>query len=326
MILRLSAVALIAMTCVPATGGAAEQVEILRDPWGVPHVFAATESDGCFGWGYACAEDRRLQMELVRRKGAGRLAELFGADWVKSDREARLAGYASWCAEALAQLPPEMQDWLSAYAAGVNAWTDANPDIVVRRFQPLGVAPEPWTPADCLLAARAVLSLGSPFSDQSVSEYHRFQELAAQVGEEEAENRFHMAVEDAAAIVSEAEMAKDTAYQRLKQRPRMTGFRLQGTPAEGPKMSHAWAVSGARSKTGKPLLESDPQLPLSTPPFFYEIHLAAGSIDARGIGIPGCPGLFIGFNRHIAWGFRTRRVLPCRVSGETQRRRAAIRL
>ena len=82
----------------------------------------------------------------------------------------------------------------------------------------------------------------------------------------------------------------------------MTGFLLQGTPAEGPKMSHAWAVGGARSKTGKPLLESDPQLPLCTPPFFYEFHLAAGRIDARGIGIPGCPGLFIGFNRHIAWG------------------------
>ncbi|MBM4093247.1 MAG: penicillin acylase family protein, partial [Planctomycetes bacterium] len=136
-----------------------------------------------------------------------------------------------------------------------------------------------------------------------MSQYYRFQELVAQSGEAAAEQQFHMAVEDAAAIVSETEMAKDSeAYQRLKNRPRMTGFLLQGTPTDGPKMSHAWAVGGARSKTGKPLLESDPQLPLSTPPFFYEFHLSAGSIDARGIGIPGCPGLFIGFNRHIAWG------------------------
>jgi penicillin amidase len=112
-----------------------------------------------------------------------------------------------------------------------------------------------------------------------------------------------MAVEDAAAIVSETEMAKDwDAYQRLKSRPRMPGFLQQGTPREGPKMSHAWAVGGARSKTGKPLLESDPQLPLNTPPFFHEFHLAAGPIDARGLGVPGCPGLFIGFNRHMAWG------------------------
>lgn len=287
----------------PVTGRAAEQVEILRDPWGVPHIFAPSEEQAFFGLGYASAEDRRLQMELVRRKGAGRLAEVFGPEWVQSDREARIAGYLAWSGSALTKLPAEMQRWLTAYAAGVNAWTSAHEEAVARRFQPLGVEPEPWTPADCLLAARATLSLSSPFSDQSVSQYHRFQELVAQGGEAAAEQQFHMAVEDAAAIVSESEMAKDAeAYQRLKNRPRMTGFLLQGTPTDGPKMSHAWAVSGARSKTGKPLLESDPQLPLCTPPFFYEFHLSAGSIDARGVGVPGCPGLFIGFNRHIAWG------------------------
>jgi penicillin amidase len=288
---------------VHAAGAADGGVEILRDPWGVPHVFAPTEEAGFFGWGYACAEDRRLQMELVRRKGAGRLAEVFGPEWVRSDREARIAGYTAYAGEAFARLPAEMQAWLRAYAAGVNAWTAANREAVTRRFKPLGVAPEPWAPADCLLAARAVLSLGSPFDDQAVTQYHRFQELAAQIGEAEAEKQFHMAVEDAAAIVSEAEMAKDAAaYQRLKARPRMPGFLLHGVLAEGPKMSHAWAVAGARSKTGKPLLESDPQLPLAAPPFFHELHLAAGRIDARGLGIPGCPGLFIGFNRRIAWG------------------------
>jgi penicillin amidase len=297
------AVVLLALACLPPLARTAQATEILRDPWGVPHVFAESAEDGFFGLGYATAEDRRLQMELVRRKGAGRLAEVFGTDWVASDRESRIASYTAWSREALAKLPAEMQSWLGSYAAGVNAWTSANPETVARRFQPLGVAPEPWTPADCLLAARAVLSLGSPFNDQAITQYHRFQELAAQVGEAAAGKQFYMAVEDAAAIVSEAEMAKDAEpYQRLKDRPRMSGYLLQGTPAEGPKMSHAWAVGGARSKTGKPLLESDPQLPLNTPPFFYEFHLVAGPIDARGLGVPGCPGLFIGFNRHIAWG------------------------
>ena len=231
--------------CLPVTDLAADQVEVLRDPWGVPHIFASTEEAGFFGLGYASAEDRRLQMELVRRKGAGRLAEVFGPEWVQSDRESRIAGYSAWSGEALTKLPAEMQSWLSAYAAGVNAWTSAHGEVVARRFQPLGVDPELWTPADCLLAARAVLSLSSPFSDQSVSQYHRFQELVAQGGEAAAENEFHMAVEDAAAIVSETEMAKDAeAYQRLKNRPRMTGFLLQGTPTDGPKMSHAWAVGG----------------------------------------------------------------------------------
>ncbi len=287
------------------TLAAAPAVELLRDSWGTPHVFATTETDGFFGLGYAAAEDRLLQMELIRRKAAGRLAEVFGPDWVNADREARIAGHAPYASRAFAKLPERWQEALRAYAAGVNAWREAHPEVVARRFKPLGVQPEPWTPADCLLAARGILSLGSPFNAAPIEDYHRFQELVAHVGEAEAERQSGLVIDDSAAIVSEADMAKDEAvYQRLKQRPRMPGFNLRpaGGGEEGRKMSHAWAVSGRKSTTGKPILESDPQLPLSSPPFFYEFHLAAGKMDARGLGIPGCPGLFIGWNRRVAWG------------------------
>jgi penicillin amidase len=284
---------------------AAPTAELLRDPWGTPHIFATTETEGFFGLGYAAAEDRLLQMELIRRKAAGRLAEVFGPDWVDADREARIAGHAPYAPRAFAKLPERWQNALRAYAAGVNAWREANPEAVARRFQPLGIEPKPWTPTDCLLASRGILSLGSPFSAGPIEDYHRFRELVAQVGEGDALRQSNLVIDDSAAIVSEAEMAKDSAvYQRLKQRERMPGWSLRpaGGDGEGPKMSHAWAVSGRRSTTGQPILESDPQLPLSSPPFFYEFHLAAGRIDARGLGIPGCPGLFIGWNRRIAWG------------------------
>jgi penicillin amidase len=284
---------------------AAPTVELLRDPWGTPHVFAVTEADGFFGLGYATAEDRLLQMELIRRKAAGRLAEVFGPDWVDADREARIAGHAVYAPRAFAKLPARWQEALRAYAAGVNAWCEAHPDAVARRFKALGIEPEPWTPSDCLLAARGILSLGSPFNAGPVEDYHRFSELVAQVGEAEALRQSSLVIDDSAAIVSEADMAKDEAvYQRLKQRPRMPGFNLHpaGGGDEGRKMSHAWAVSGRKSTTGKPILESDPQLPLSSPPFLYEFHLTAGKIDARGVGVPGCPGLFIGWNRRVAWG------------------------
>jgi len=283
----------------------ASAIEVLRDPWGTPHVFAVSEVDGFFGLGYAAAEDRLLQMELIRRKAAGRLAEVFGPDWVDADREARIAGHAPYAPSAFAKLPERWQEALRAYAAGVNAWREAHSDAVARRFKPLGIEPEPWTPADCLLASRGILSLGSPFNAAPIEDYHRFADLVAQVGEAEAERQSGLVIDDSAAIVSEAGMAKDEAvYQRLKQRPRMPGFnrRPAGGGEEGRKMSHAWAVSGRKSTTGKPILESDPQLPLSSPPFFYEFHLAAGKIDARGLGIPGCPGLFIGWNRRLAWG------------------------
>jgi penicillin amidase len=197
---------------------AATTVELLRDPWGIPHVFAAAEPGGFFGLGYAAAEDRLLQMELIRRKAAGRLAEVFGPDWVDADREARIAGHAAYAPRAFAKLPARWQEALRAYAAGVNAWREATPEAVARRFKPLGIEPEPWTPSDCLLAARGILSLGSPFNAGPVEEYHRFSELVAQVGEAEALRQSSLVIDDSAAIVSEADMAKDEAvYQRVLQ-------------------------------------------------------------------------------------------------------------
>jgi penicillin amidase len=301
--MRNGVVLLIGLSVLTAAGTACQSAEILRDPWGIPHVFADSEEGGFFGLGYACAEDRLLQMELIRRKGAGRLAEVFGPQCVDADRQARIAGHAAYAPQALARLPDRWQKALRCYAAGVNLWVKEHPDAVARRFKPLGVVPEVWTPADCLVAARGILSLGSPFNEASVQDYHRFRELVAQVGEAAAARQAGMVIDDAGAVVPEFEMAKDQeVYARLKTMPKMPGFELRGAPAEPRKMSHAWAVSGRRSTTGKPILESDPQLPLSSPPFFYEFHLAAGPIDARGLGIPGCPGLFIGFNRRIAWG------------------------
>ncbi len=277
--------------------------EIVRDTWGTPHIFAESEADGFFALGYACAEDRLLQMDLMRRRAAGRLAEVFGADVLDSDRASRIAGYPRHCRAAFERLPARFQEFLLAYAAGVNAFAAAEPQAVARRFAPLGILPEPWTPVDCLLAARGILALGSPFNEGAVEEYHGAREAAARASDGAAARRSGMTIDDEVAIVSERELAKDAAlYARLKGMARMPGFELRTAPGEGPKMSHAWAVSGRRSTTGKPILESDPQLTLCSPPFFYEFHLAAGAIDARGLGIPGCPGLFIGWNRRIAWG------------------------
>lgn len=95
-----------------AIAAAAPTVELLRDPWGTPHIFTTTETDGFFGLGYAAAEDRLLQMELIRRKAAGRLAEVFGPDCVDADREARIAGHAPYAPRAFARLPERWQDAL----------------------------------------------------------------------------------------------------------------------------------------------------------------------------------------------------------------------
>jgi len=285
-------------------GAAPGEVEIIRDRWGIAHVFAEREPDGFFGLGWACAEDRLVQMDLFRRRGLGRLAEVFGEPFVASDRKFRLAGIPRYCAEACANLPAEMQGFLQAYAAGVNAYVRAHPEGAQRVAEWTGVPFAPWTPADCLAAWMGFSELFDRFMDEGVLQAYRdFQQLVAEVGEAEAVRRRTFVIDDAAAIVPESEMAKDKeVYARLKAMQPTPGFRLRGADADPIRFSHAWAVGGARSTTGKPILESDPQTSVNFPAIWYEFHLAAGRYDTRGIGVAGCPALLVGWNRHVAWG------------------------
>jgi len=283
---------------------AAGEVELLRDQWGVAHVFASREADGFFGLGFASAQDRLLQADLLRRRARGQLAEVFGEKWVDSDRKFRLAGLAQHCAAALERLPAEMQEDLAAYAAGVNAYMRSDPAGVQRRFAALGVQPAAWTPSDCLAAWHGFAEVFDHLYDESVVQfYNEFSDLVRTVGEAEASARRGMVVDDQAAIVSEAEFARDKeSYARLKARPRSPGFAPRSATNQAVRLSHAWAVDGTRSTTGKPLLESDPQTSVNLPAIWYEFHLAAGRYDVRGVGVAGCPAMLVGWNRRVAWG------------------------
>ncbi|MBI2926585.1 MAG: penicillin acylase family protein [Verrucomicrobia bacterium] len=303
-VLRFALIVIAALSTSATAGQTNGAVEILRDQWGVPHVFAKREADGFFGVGYACAEDRRLQMELLRRRTHGQLAEVFGEKWVESDRKFRLAGMTRYCAEAVASLPADLRANLAAFAAGVNAFVAEHPEQIKTRFAPLGVEPEPWTPADCLAAWLGVAEVFDHLYDESaVRAYHEFQQLAREPNEAQARQQRTLVIDDFAAVVSEAEMAKDrAAYARLKAMKRVRSLLPRSLPDESIKLSHAWAVDGTRSTTGKPILESDPQTSVNNPALWYEFHLAAGRYDVRGVGVAGCPALLIGWNRRVAWG------------------------
>ena len=295
-------------------------VEIIRDRWGVAHIFAEKETDGFFGLGYASAEDRLLQMDLLRRRARGWVAEVFGSEWVDSDRRFRIGGIGRHCAEALENMPQDLRDNLRAYAAGVNAYIEANPEGVQRRFAPLDLAPDPWHPSDCIAAWMGLASMfdlfiddrtywtyddvgSEPVADPVLEELRRFQRLAATLGEEGAFRRRGRIIDDDVAVVPESEMAKNTeVYARLKAMKKTPGFQIRGITPQPLRFSHAWAVSGARSTTGKPILESDPQTPVNNPAIWYEYHLSAGRYDVRGVGAAGAPNLLIGFNRNVAWG------------------------
>lgn len=283
---------------------ASATVEILRDHWGVPHVYASTAEGGFFGLGYVTAEDRILQMDLFRRRARGRLAEVFGPTAVPSDRLFRLAGVGRYCDEAAERLPAKFRSYLQAYAAGVNAWIEQHPEEIQRRFQAYGVQPYLWSEGDCICAWMAVGTLFDTLYDAAaVSEYHAFRQRAAEIGEPAALAERQVLLDDVAAVVPESEMAKNPAvYSQLKATAHMPGYQPRAVADELLTFSHAWAVDGTRSATGKPLLESDPQVSVSNPPLWYEFHLHAGEFNVRGIGVAGAPGLLIGFNQSLAWG------------------------
>lgn len=130
-------IVVLALVALAARGG---EIELVRDRWGVPHAFAANETDGFHGIGFATAEDRLVQMDLFRRRANSRLAEVFGARLVDSDRKFRIAGIGRHCREVVENLPGETRSWLAAYAEGVNAWVKAYPQKVSARMAPLGVA------------------------------------------------------------------------------------------------------------------------------------------------------------------------------------------
>lgn len=282
----------------------AGEVELIRDRWGIPHAFASNEADAFFGIGHAAAEDRLLQMDLFRRRATGRLAEVFGEKFLDSDRKFRAAGMERHCREAASGMPADIRAYLTGYAAGVNAWVAANPDKAVRRLAPLGTPFEPWTEADCVCAWMAVAeNFDRLFDEGAARMYDEFRQLAAEVGEAEALRRRGMMIDDEAAVVPESEMARNEAvYGQLKATPPQPGFWRRSLPDEMLQFSHAWAVAGSRTTTGKPLLESDPQTPVSNPPLWYEFHVSGGRFDVRGIGVAGSPAMLIGFNRFIAWG------------------------
>ena len=141
--------------------GLSAPVEVVRDRHGVPHILAGSEEDALFALGFVHAQDRLWQMEMNRRIGAGRLAEVLGADALDTDRLLRTLGLHRRAEASLAHLAPESRQRIEAYVRGVNAWLEARDGPLPLEFLILGFEPTPWRPADSLVWPKVMaLDLG----------------------------------------------------------------------------------------------------------------------------------------------------------------------
>ncbi|RME92957.1 MAG: penicillin acylase family protein [Verrucomicrobia bacterium] len=292
----------------PAAWG---RIELIRDRWGTPHVFAETDEGAFYGLGRAAAEDRLYQMQFNRRLMQGRLAEAVGRlpkrrqrqfgpkDALEEDRLMRTLGW-EWAARRLAAaLPEETRRMLEAYCAGINDHIREHEGRWHPLFAEQGWAPEPWTPADCLLAWWQV---GRFFAADGLRELWTLRQRNDPRWA--ARQNARRVVDDEAAVVRREDVSEDW-IRRTEEFMRRHGLDRvgQGGPeAEGPKFSHAWVIGGRLTSTGSAILVSDPQTPVSNPSLFHEFHVAGKTFNVRGIGVPGSPMLLIGFTENVAWG------------------------
>jgi penicillin amidase len=271
--------------------GLQKPVRILRDAWGVPHIFAETLRDLMFAQGYVHAQDRLWQMDFSRRLVAGRLAEVAGTLALAVDRWLRILGLRRVSEQEPALLDPQTHDLLEAYAAGVNARI-AQGRLPVEFFL-LGYRPEPWTLVDSLSWSK-MLAWG--LSGNWESELLRAQ-LIERLGTQKASE---LELEDLQPWPDGMSMIMQ-GYLAITQAE--AARLLAGPTLKDGIGSNSWVISGKRTTSGKPILANDMHLPLTAPSLWYENHLCAGDFEVTGVSLPGVPLVIAGQNRHVAWGF-----------------------
>ncbi len=287
--------------CIPA----GEPVTIIRDTWGVAHVFSATDAGAFFGWGYAAAQDRWFIMDYTRMQMRGRLSELVGSSAYYDDYTKRMFGYAALEERRYLNLSPSSRAALDAYAAGVNYYlTTQTAELAAH---PMSAHPyfqsrvfEPWRPADSLLVWDSVFLQGPDESE--VAQLRVLENLPP--GSTPAEictaMNFTYFIDNEAAVVKQSDMpTANAAMSYAAGHPTYcNGLSYYYPP---PKASHAWAVSGSRSTTGNTIIHGDPQILIETPSLFHEVHVSGATFNARGVNAPGSVGFFVGFNSRAAW-------------------------
>lgn len=269
--------------------GLTAPVEIVRDRHAIPHISGETISDVIFAEGYAHAQDRLWQMEFQRRVGAGRLAEVVGPDALPTDRFMRLLGFYRLAEASLAHLSDESRAWLDAYAAGVNAFLDDRSGPLPPEFLIFGHDQiEPWKPADSVVWIKMMaLDLSRNWQNELLRA-----RLATRLSEEQIADLWPD-YPSSAPVTLAAELNGLDLERLASVLP----------PAPPPGLgSNGWVVSGARSRSGAPLLANDPHLGYRTPGAWYLAHLKAPALELIGASMPGVPGIVLGHNGEIAWG------------------------
>jgi penicillin amidase len=291
-------------------------VEIVRDRWGVPHIYAQNVDDLFFAQGYVMGQDRLWQLEMWRRQREGRLSEILGPETVERDRQTRLLMYrGAFDDKEWTSYHPDGKRIFTAFANGLNAYigeVTRNRDRLPIEFKLTGLLPTPWTPETVLLRS-------ATFGDANAE--LQLARLVARVGVREA-NRQRMpdpwdelTIPEGLDVSIVAEDAVPRGGNVRLPRPQIVGpAARQGidvdallrdyipediAPEPG---SNNWVIAGSHTATGKPIVANDPHREVTNPSLRYIVHLNAPGWNVIGAGEPPFVGVHIGHNDRLAWG------------------------
>jgi penicillin G amidase len=319
----------------PQTSGTLEvpglqgTVEVVRDDHGIPQLYADDLDDLVMAQGYVHAQERFFEMDLRRHVTSGRLSELFGKRTLETDMYIRTLGWRRVAEREVALVKPETRRLLQAYADGVNAYLDthAPTDIAVQytllAAQGLRYTPEPWTPADSLAWLKAMAwdlrgNMDDEISRALLGDDHTAEEVASLFPRYPYARHQPIVttgeVVDGAFDQDAAPTARRPAYpaavlRQLRELHTALGSLPELLGRGAGLGSNSWVVDGAHSETGEPILANDPHLGVSLPGIWMQMGLHCRTVDddcpldVAGFTFSGVPGVIIGHNADIAWGF-----------------------
>jgi penicillin amidase len=284
--------------------GLGQTATVTRDPRGIPHVDAGSESDAYRALGLVHAQERLAQMEWLRRSARGRLSEVLGPRALGADREARVIGIAHHAQSAVEHLPKRTRALLAAYTAGINAHVErlhsgeAALPLALRRLE---IQPELWIESDsvALVKLYAWSLAGTPEAGVVL------QDLIELLGGFGARPFFPPGV-GYGGVGDGAEVAFTPAVSAPGEKPsgspRWEGAlgRLSGLGGRSVGSS-AFVIGGRHTRSGRPILAADAHLPARAPSLLYQAHLRWPDGQVAGATIPGIPLFWIGHNGRVAW-------------------------
>lgn len=318
-----------------AVTGIQSQVEIVRDEFGVAHIYAQNAHDLFFAEGFVHAQERFWQMEFQRRVAAGRMAEIFGETALETDKFLRHFNFHEKAQQDYEMLPADLQNIVESYGEGVNAYIDERQpaelglEFALLSLQGLNYEIEPWTPADTLSWAYMMIFDQSGFRFGSADILNA--DLLNTVGPELYADLRPAYRADRPVIISTEELQEMGIPTVSREVPEIIatwpflaqvfgqkeeigistdesetlladlGFGFNGG-------SNSFAVSGERTASGEPILANDPHMSVNAPSLFYQLGMhceqksAECPYEFRGFSLPGTPGILIGHNDRIAWG------------------------